>query len=119
MAGTIHKLTIPLTMHEGYLFFTSSSTLSIFCLYDNKQSDNCEVIYLVMVFIWIFLIISDANIMSFICCHLYTSFWKKILLTFSAHFVSTVAIVADKLHEFFLHFILLLLSSLSVMSDSL
>ena len=38
-----------------------------FCLFDNKHSDRCEVIYFFMVLIWIFLIISDANIISFIC----------------------------------------------------
>ena len=120
MAGTIHKFTLPLTMHEGYIFFTSSSTLAIFCLFDNKHSDRCEVIYLFMVLIWIFLIISDVNIISFICwssVHFFF-FLKKTLLTFYAHLLSNFAIVADKLHEFFMHFILLL-SSLSVMSDSL
>ena len=31
-------------MHEGSLFSTSSSTLVIFCLFDNRHCNRCEVI---------------------------------------------------------------------------
>ena len=39
-----HQCTFPPTVYKGSCFFTSSSTLVIYCLFDASHSDRCEMI---------------------------------------------------------------------------
>ena len=56
----LNQFTFPLTVQKCSLFFTSSRTPVLSCLFDNSHSHKCEE-YLTVVFICISLIISDVE----------------------------------------------------------
>ena len=97
----LHQFTFPPNVHKGFLFFTSSPTLVISCLFDNSHSNRCEVIPH-HGFKCISLMINILSILSCTCWPTLCLLWKYVysdsLLMFK------IRLFAIVLYEFFIHF---------------
>ena len=99
----VFSIMTSLWVYKGSLFSTPSPIIAVCCLWDNSQSDRCEVIS-----VWFWLAFPWWLVMfSYVCWHWYVIFGKKCLFCRSINFLIKSCVFGFfdvELHRFYVYF---------------